>query len=253
MYDSDVYFNTYLKQTTEKRIFIERMRERLRRGRLRSLLDLGCHDGAVTIEYLNDIMSGGRSVEVVCVDPSAASIESFKKKALGEHISFVFHVQTAEEFLRLNTARFDWIVCSHSLYWSRDLKGTLEKMLSVCDNLVIVLRDRDGLYEVQTEFKHLVGNRDEQFYNADDIEKCLTALGESFEREDIVSEIMLPNVETPAFADLASFILQTSATRLTKTDIAAVHEFMSSRGVPFPHHVSFFWMGTFLPSRQARH
>jgi SAM-dependent methyltransferase len=248
MYDSDVFFTTYLEQTAEKRVFVEHLRKRLEHDKPGSILDLGCHDGAVTLEYLKAVDQSSddqasEGVGVTCVDPSASAIEAFRERNLPANADFTFCVSTAEDFLDSNDKHFDWTVASHSLYWSRELTGVIGDIVAASDKAAIVLRRETGLFQVQTHFKNIVGSRDEQFYNANDVEKSLHEIGAKFQREDIESEVAIPERGASAFASLVAFFLQTDAEVLTENQLDDIHAFLAEKGNPFPHHVSFFWIG----------
>lgn len=243
MYDSDVSFTIYLEQTAEKKVFVEHLHKRFDQDKPRHILDLGCHDGAITLEYLKAIDQTSKGVGITCVDPSASAIEKFKAKDLPAHIDFTFHVSTAEDFLQPNEEHFDWIVVSHSLYWSPDLTKTVRDIVTASDKAIIVLRDKTGLFQVQSHFKDLVGNKGEKFYTANDVEVALHEIGAKFQREDIASEVAIPERGMSAFASLVAFILQADAQAFTEEHLDDVHSFLLEKGNPFPHHVSFFWVG----------
>lgn len=245
MYDKKKFFETYIESASEKNEFINRLTMRFRSaGRnYRKVLDLGCHNGFLVLKFINrnhDRLSKG--AKIYCVDPSVAAISEFKSKKLPSDLEFFFFTNTMEEFLETSEISYDWIICSHCLYWSKDLLKIVSKIVKRGQHIVIVLRGEKGIYEIQSHFKNLLGNDRENLYVSNHIEMALRKLSVKFDREDIISTINVPQFEDPEFKALAAFFLQTDTKCLNNSDYKRIYEFINQRGNPFPHYVSFFWI-----------
>jgi|GEM_PF-2164472 len=244
MYDHNEIFRTYLEKTNEKRLFAERFAEEfLSAGKTARLLDIGCHDGSLTLQYLKAIQPKLPSlVEVTCVDPSAEAVRQFEKREKPRGINFHFFVGTCEEFLEQASSPFDWIVASHSLYWSPVLSDVIETFLNLSGHLAVVLRESIGIFQLQSRFRGLVGNEKERFYTAIDIENSLKKLGAHFKSETARSHVAIPSFHSREFADLVSFFLQSTPEMFSPSSLREVYDYLQPFGERFPHHVRFFWV-----------
>lgn len=94
---------------------------------------------------------------------------------------------------------FDWVLAFQCLYWSEDLPGIVRCIGESATNALIVIRGERGIYEIQSQFKNLVGNPKEQYYSADYLERVLIDLELSFSREDHATFLALPPPENQDF------------------------------------------------------
>lgn len=245
IFDHKQAFQTYLEKTTEKNIFVQRFSEMfcLDCNQPASLLDLGSHNGALTIRYLGCINSKLPEKSIVtCVDPSHEAMEVFQSQKLPDYLQFVFVEATAEDFFSQSSETFDWIVASHCFYWSPSLDSVLAQVCSRGRKSVVVLRGKRGIYQVQSKYKHLVGNPKDQLYTADDVENTLVRLKATFNREDIVSTISIPKPGDPMLSVMIGFFLQTRPEHISPEIESEVYSFIASLGSEMRHDVSFFWI-----------
>ncbi len=245
IYDHKQAFQKYLEKATEKKIFVGRFSEMFcfDSDLPASFLDIGCHDGTLTIRLLDSIVGNlPKKSKVHCVDPSHEAIEVFRRRKLSDHFQFIFHELTAEDYLFKFSESADWIIASHCFYWSPDLEGVLNEVYKRSDHSVVVLRGKHGIYQIQSKYKNLVGNPLEQLYTADDIENALVKLNVSFEREDIVSTISVPKPDNPMLTVMIGFFLQRDPESITPEIESEVYSFISNLGTEMRHDVSFFWI-----------
>ncbi len=245
MYDKLEFFRTYFAKASEKRVFLESLSSKL--GKLPenvSILDLGCHDGALMERILSQNTDRlPRNLRIVGVDPSGEALKRFHERKLPPSISLETFAGTTESYLESCKESFDWVISSHSLYWSANLQEVLKAISDSARSGVVVFRGERGICEIQSEFSKLLGNPAERLYDSSDIENALSTVGVPFEKENHQTEIAIPDEKSKEFRWLASFFLQTNDESLSEAEFSRVHDFVRSRGNPFRHDVSFFWLG----------
>lgn len=235
IYDTDV-FKAYLAAATEKHIFVERFAERYKRQPGTHLLDLGCHNGELTLQVLEACPG---ITQVTAVDPSASAILEFAARKRPAHVGFHFIQSTAEEFLDLDRGSYDWAIASHSLYWSSDLVKVLIGLQCITSKIALVMRGSRGIYQVQEQFKEWIGNPNEELYFAYALESIILHCCLNYVRENIVSEITLPATFEERSV-LLKFFLQNE--NLTAQQLQTVDKYVLGLGNPMLHDVSFFWL-----------
>jgi hypothetical protein len=245
MYDSAVSFATYLKKSTEKSQFVKSFEKRfhtIENLKINSIFDVGCHDGDLTLWYLDKIKNKlTDSCVVTCLDPSNEALIRFSQKQLINNIDFNFVTSKVENFIF--KSKYDLIVASHSLYWTDDLNSILKQISDNSKFAVVVLREEVGIYEIQSRFKELIGNKDEKLYTANNIESVLKDLNINFIQERIRAEIELPDKDSKAYQDLVAFFLQTTSTAISKDKKHEIDEYLNTKDGTLKHNVSFFWLG----------
>jgi ubiquinone/menaquinone biosynthesis C-methylase UbiE len=253
IYDQQSIFKSYLERTNEKDIFVAKFAERfsLPRSSPANLLDLGCHDGTLTMRLLDAVSESLPEHSVVtCAEPSERALRVFENRPLPAKYRFLFFNETAESYFRRSTNMFDWIIASHCLYWSRSLEGVLTELCKKAEQSVVVLRGRRGIHQIQSKFKEWVGSPDEQLYTADRVESALDHLGVSFVREDIASTTIIPERDDPTLTLLFAFFLQRAAESFDSEMIDEVYQFTKQMGDNLTHDVSFFWIRQGQVARQ---
>lgn len=242
IYDRPETFDSYLKVTSEKA-------ELARRFALRfsaptepvSLLDLGCNDGDLTLQCLTAVAdrlpAGSR---VTCVEPSAVALEKFRQRRLPPAVEFRFVPQSLEEFLGSTHEIFDWTLASHCLYWTKDLDQVIRRALAISRNLCVVLREKNGLYDVEEKLWHLVRSERGPMRTADEIESALRAAGATYERENVATSLPLPESGSPEFAQLVSFFLDTPMLPVSAREAAI--EYFKPHGETFAYGIGFLWV-----------
>jgi hypothetical protein len=245
IYTSSAIFQTYFDKAPEKAWVVGLLRSRLQfDGDTAVIFDAGCHDGKLTQRIVNqyyDVLP--QSTQIIGVDPCANAIARFNQIHFGDKISACGYAATIEEFLQNNNDKFDLTIASQSLYWCMDLPGIVRQIVNASRQTLIVLRDKTGIYQIQKTFPELVGNKQEQFYNADDVRDALVSLNLPFAREDKSTYIPLPERHSSAYQHMLNFFLQTAADQLASHDAARVNEFIAARfGNELRHDVSSFWI-----------
>lgn len=242
-YSAKEIFEAYFKRTTEKDELIKRFGQRIEASvNPVTLLDIGCSDGELTLNLLSKFQEKGIDVtSVTGVEPIARSIEEFQARNLPSKTTFNFFHGPAEQFVPKAGVLFDWIIVSHSLYWSADPKEILRRLASVGKNILVVMRDEGGLYEIEKRFRHLVLKPEGFLHSSKDIKAAFTDFGVEFAQEKIESFTKLPRQRDPEFLPLLSFFMDCPLEALTPTAIEAVSTYLDSFGGRFPYGISVFW------------
>ena len=239
MYDSKKAFNSYLKNSNEKQILVD-WDEISNLVSIKSVLDIGCHDGTLSLKLLDRISSNNTSIKMTCVDPSLEAIQVFKNK-VKERDNFEFYNETVEQFIsKIDNKKFDLVILSHSLYWSSDIQKVLQTLTKISKYIVIVLRGKKGIYQIQKEFKHLIGNPNEQLYTSDNIETALLNLKATFIKKDINSQITISYEDEDSLGQLIYFFLQSSKEKFQESEYQMVKKHLQSFKGVIEHNVTFF-------------
>jgi hypothetical protein len=247
MYNKIEFFNHYFSRATEKTKLIELLDSRFKHvGQQLELLDLGSHDGALLRRIVNNYADRFPShVKFTAVDPSDKAIEALSESDFAKNYHVTTHVGTAESYFAQHKHHFNWIIASQSLYWSRDLHFMVKQISEASDSALIVLRGNKGIYNIQSRFKDLLGNKEEQLYTADDVEKALDAQHIPYERENISTHISIPTNDDLIFTWLIGFFLQIENIEDGFPALAQVKQFIveqCNHGL-LQHDVAFFWLG----------
>ncbi len=243
-YDRQEFFETYFAKASEKPLFIESFSKHFEtQADSLSILDLGCHDGTLMLRLLDKIKTHlPAEVRVVGVDPSEPSVRKFETKQLPDGVSLECHTLTGEDFLSRDERQFTWIIASHCLYWTEDLERTLRSISERSDNAVVVFRGSRGIFEIQSQFKDLLGNPNEKLYTADDISRSFDVLGIQYSKEIHQTSIEIPKPDSQEFRWIVSFFLQTSEERINSEEWTRIETFLEPYGGEFRHDVTFFWL-----------
>ena len=209
-------------------------------------MDLGSHDGALIQRLLEAAKSELKNgANIVATDPSAEAIKVFSERSFeGIEIERELHSLTTEDYFanEHNDRKFDWVFSSHSLYWTKDLNQTVANIVAAGKKALIVLRGLHGIYQLQNQFKELLGNADEKLYTSDNIQSALVAIDANFERQDFQTKIEVPSFDDKEFLWLVSFFLQTKEEKLSSNSIQDIKDYVAELGMPLRHDVSFFWI-----------
>lgn len=229
IYSHNEIFKTYFERAPEKTWVVDSCNDRLHFSDNKAMiLDAGCYDGQliqrITDQYRDVLPS---QTTIIGIDPCATAIDTFNKTDFGDKITAHGRAVTLEDFLDENTIKFDWVIASQSLYWTKDLKKVIQQIADMSHQALLVLRGQVGIYQIQKAFPELVGHHQEQFYNAEDIQDALTELQINFTREDKSTYFPLPERGTPEYHYLLNFFLQTPHGSLTPTDETRVYEFLT--------------------------
>lgn len=246
MYDKTQFFNNYFARATEKQIVVDSFNNRLDLKEHSNILDLGCHNGGLMSKLF------GRyhycipdSVNIVGVDPSQVAIDEYLTRDFAKALSVRGIASTAEAYFAQYNEHFDWIIASQCLYWSPDLNKMIQQIDRYSQKALIVLRGKHGIYEIQSEFKELLGNKHEQLYVCDDVEAALIGQDIEYSKEYHATDILLPDPNDEAFDWLIAFFLQVTDGELSNETLCRVKEFIinKSQNNTLRHDITLFWFG----------
>ncbi|MBL7480194.1 class I SAM-dependent methyltransferase [Legionella bononiensis] len=247
MYDKIEFFKSYFSRATEKKILVESIGTRLNLLEDKAkILDLGCHDGSlirtIITRYQHCISN---KLNIVGVDPSQRALAEFSAHECSKKYSIKTYKGTAEEYFSRHNEYFDWILASQSLYWSPDLELIIRQIYQNSDSALIVLRGKKGIFEIQTQFKEYLGNKQEQLYSADDVERALVAEQIPYTKECHQTFIELPQQNTLEFNWLIAFFLQLEDADTPSDLISRVKDYIEQQSTAnsLQHDVVFFWLG----------
>ncbi|KTC93401.1 class I SAM-dependent methyltransferase [Legionella cincinnatiensis] len=254
MYDSSEFFKTYFANASEKSLLIDLMRTRFSPySHQLNILDLGCHDGALIKKIIDAYASRMPSkVTITGVEPSLDALLEYSKNKFIIPVHTNTFVGTAESYFLKHPSDeyFDWVIASQCLYWSLDLPYMVSKIAECGESGLIVLRGRRGIYEIQSHFKAYIGNQNEQFYTADDIESALLNLHIPFEKEIKTTFIQLPPQGSMEMKGLINFFLQQDEKDRDNDIWQEVESWIFAKTAEkIAHDVSFFWLGQAMLNR----
>ncbi|VEB38991.1 methyltransferases [Legionella sainthelensi] len=248
IYDSRELFKTYFANASEKSILIDLMRTRFSPALLPlNILDLGCHDGHL-IKKIIDAYAWRMPSKVTLtgVDPSIDALLEYSKNKFTIPVHTNTYTGTAESYFLRHSGDeyFDWVIASQCLYWSLDLPYIVRNIARCGKSGLIVLRGHRGIYEIQSRFKAYIGNRNEQFYTAVDIESALLHLNIPFEKEIKTTFIQLPPQGSVEMKWLIAFFLQQDEKNISNNIVQEVESWILAKtSDKMAHDVSFFWLG----------
>ncbi|STX52471.1 methyltransferases [Legionella busanensis] len=248
MYDSNEFFKTYFANASEKSLLIELMYTRFfPTKQALDILDIGCHDGAlikkIIAAYEDRIPP---QVTLTGVEPSCDAALKYEKNHFNIPVQTTTFIGTAENYFNQNPngKYFDWVIASQCLYWSYDLLYIVKKIADCGESGLIVFRGQHGIYEIQSRFKFYIGNQNEQFYTADNIESALINLAIPFEKQVEATSIQLPPQGSIKMKWLIAFFLQQDEKDIDNKIYQEVEAWiLEKNSEKIIHEVCFFWLG----------
>ncbi len=248
MYDSNEFFKTYFNNASEKSLLIELMYTRFFPPKhTLDILDLGCHDGALIkkiIAAYEDRMPP--KVTLTGVEPSLEASIRYAENHFNIPVQTHTFIGTAENYFTQNTdgKYFDWVIASQCLYWSSDLLYIIKQIADCGESGLIVFRGHRGIYEIQSRFKFYIGNPNEQFYTADNIEAALISLTIPYEKQVETTSIQLPPQGSLEMKWLIAFFLQQNDKDMDNNICQEVEAWiLAKNSEKIIHEVCFFWLG----------
>jgi len=207
--------------------------------------DIGCHNGSLFLKMMNRLGSDLRNkiIELDAIDPSKPAINEFREKDNGEYNITYFNM-AYENFEPILC--YDLTIASHCLYWSPSLECLVKKMIDNSKITYITLRGKRGIFEIQSQFKHCVGNKLEQFYNADDISLVLDNMNNDklhVSKHLFTSDLRISSCKLSGDVEgekLISFFLQTQYSVLSNKDKNNVLEWFRVKPDTIPHDIAIF-------------
>ncbi|MDR3443085.1 MAG: class I SAM-dependent methyltransferase [Legionella sp.] len=248
MYDSSEFFKTYFAKASEKSIIIDLMSTRFSpSSHDLKILDLGCHDGTLIKKIIDAYVRRMPSkVTITGVEPSLDALLKYAKTQFTIPVQTNTFVGTAESYFLKNPEHehFNWVIASQCLYWSWDLSYIVRKIADAGESGLIVLRGHRGIYEIQSRFKDYIGNPNEQFYTADDIESALLNQNIPFAKEVKTTSILLPSQGSIEMKWLITFFLQQDKKEINSDIFQEVESWILAKtSEKITHDVCFFWLG----------
>jgi len=245
MYDKTEFFKTYFQNAGEKDLIVTSLKNKFNQfSDTLSILDLGCHDGALINRILDCYQDDIRArVNLTGVDPSAVAINEFMQNNYKKEWMIQGYACTAEAYFNDHADVYDWVLASQCLYWSTNLPEIVNRINKAGVSGLIVFRGKKGIYEVQSKFRKLLGNKAEKLYTADDIEAVLRLNNINYRREDHTTMIKLPDPASQEMRWLIAFFLQTEDCELADDDFDEVINAINVSDNQMRHDVSLFWLG----------
>ncbi len=251
MYDQTDIFKAYLKNTTEKDYFFDlisndnSLSTYIANQKKLLINDIGSHEGTLFLRIMSALnkFTHDKQIEIDIVEPSQPALEEFKKKNADKY-KINFFPTTYDVFT--TDKSYDLTIASHCLYWSPSLKDVVEKMIRRSKFTYIILRGKRGIYEIQNTFKHCLGNKMEQLYNADDIKKALKETTNdkySVTVHNFTSDLNISSCKKFGNTEgekLISFFLQNQYAQISEEDRKNIHLWFEKKGDVIPHDVSIF-------------
>lgn len=198
MYDKRQFFKTYFSSASEKSILVKLLGKRFHLpSHTANILDLGCHDGALMKNIVNAYAKRlPEKLVITGVDPSLQAIKEYAKADFPIPVQTNIFAGTAEDYFDVCTDHFDWIFASQCLYWSPDLPKIIKQIHEAGDSALIVIRGCHGIYEIQSQFRHYIGNHLEKFYTDKEVEMALRTQKILFQKESLSTFIQLPDKDS---------------------------------------------------------
>lgn len=254
MYDKTEFFKTYFANASEKSILIDLMRSRFSSPAYDlNILDLGCHDGTLIKKIIDSYASTmPAKVSITGVEPSSDALLEYPKNQFAIPVQTNTFAGTAEEYFIQHPCDgdFDWVIASQCLYWSLDLPSIVRKIADAGESGLIVLRGHRGIHEIQFRFKDYIGNPDEQFYTADDIESALLHQNIPFDKEVKTTSIFLPDKGSMEMKWLIAFFLQQTQIDTDSYIWKEVESWLLAKSSEtIDHDVGYFWLGNAMTNR----
>lgn len=246
MYDKRHFFKTYFSSASEKSILVKLLDKRFHPpSHTANILDLGCHDGALMKNIVNTYAKRlPEKLVITGVDPSLQAIKEYAKADFPIPVQTNTFAGTAEDYFDVCTDHFDWIFASQCLYWSPDLPKIIKQIHEAGDSSLIVIRGCHGIYEIQSQFRHYIGNHLEKFYTDKEVEMALRTQKILFQKESLSTSIRLPDKDSIELKWLILFFLQMEEESLGDKIFCEVRDWITSRTSGSIHHeVHFFWLG----------
>lgn len=240
------WFNTYIEKAGEKLELINAFAQKVKKlYEVKSILDLGSHDGTLLNKMLSHPSTNLALERVVGVDPADVS-ERFYQQIRSFSQVTQFYQTNAEQFLNQNMPAYDIILASQCLYWSEDLSNLISLIDRNSRAACVVLRGNRGIYEIQSHFKDIVGNKDEKYYTSKNIVTSLEKNNIPYQRQTFLSEIVMPEKRSEHWYFMLSFFLQTDIFKLSQSVQSRVEDFIDNlmtENRVINHQVEFFWLG----------
>ncbi len=231
IYDNETFFAPYLKATDEKITFVNFFAEQIAPNtKCDSLVDVGCFNGSLTIPLAAKLLTTGHKLKSVTgVEPSLSPLETFEAASKPEMIKWIFLHATAEEFANQSTAEsYDWLIASHSLYWSgSQLKDVIENFRRISKRAAIVVRDEGFLHQFEIRHRPKIVHG-KTFVSSAEVTQALSALGINYSRHKMNSKMNVPPVTSPEFKNLIGFLLDLTESQLSESLMADVRAELAS-------------------------
>jgi ubiquinone/menaquinone biosynthesis C-methylase UbiE len=104
-----------------------------------TVLDVGAGSGIFAL------LLAKRAKRVVVVEPSTGMLDILKKKAREYNLTNIecinkkWEDMAIDELIEINNSKYDFVICSHALYYITDLHNSFKKMNDVCKSYVYLL------------------------------------------------------------------------------------------------------------------
>jgi len=251
IYDDTDIFKAYIRNVTEKDYFVDLIRKddslltHIKSQKKLLINDIGTHEGTLFLKIMSALENTIRNkhVEVDAVEPSEPALAEFQKKNIDKY-KINFFPTTYDAFTP--NKNYDLTIASHCMYWSPCLKDIIVKMLNHSKFTYIIVRGKRGTHEIFSKFRHCVGNKMAQSYNANDVENILEEVignTHSVSAHNFTSELNISHCkrpENPEGEKLISFFLQNQYSRIPEEDKKNIHRWFNEKTDIIPNDISIF-------------
>ena len=251
IYDDTDIFKAYIRNVTEKDYFVDLIRSddsliaHIKNQKKLLINDIGTHEGTLFLKIMSALekVTCDKCIEVDAVEPSKPALAEFQKKNIDKY-KINFFPTTYDSFTP--NKNYDLTIASHCLYWSPCLKDIIVKMLNHSKFTYIIVRGKRGTHEIFSKFRHCIGNKMAQSYNAKDIEKILEEVAgktHSISTHNFTSELNISYCKRPKDPEgekLISFFLQNQYAHIPEKDKKDIHLWFDKKTDIIPNDVSVF-------------
>lgn len=154
-------YSAWLETTTEKDLLEAWLREHLPCMRIMhadrpvSVLDMGCSWGSTSVRFMHVLRDLDIDFRYTGVDPSKQQLEKFARFAQGQGVPTPELVVSDVESYA-HDEKYDVTLASHLLYYTKDMRQALQRIVNSAQEAVIVHHGARGINTLHEAFRALV-------------------------------------------------------------------------------------------------
>lgn len=154
-------YGAWLETTTEKDLLEAWLRQHLpcmrmmHAGRPISILDMGCSWGNTSVRFMRILRDLGIDFRYTGVDPSRQQLEKFAQFAQEQGVPTPELVMSDVESY-VHDEKHDLTLASHLLYYTKDMRRALQRIVDSAQEAVIVHHGVRGINTLQEAFREII-------------------------------------------------------------------------------------------------
>ncbi|MFN8578528.1 MAG: class I SAM-dependent methyltransferase [Candidatus Sericytochromatia bacterium] len=153
-------FNAWLHLSNEDEIINNYFKENIDKFNLKNgkkkILDVGCSSGKKSLFFIDDLNKNSIDFTYYALEPFQEQLDIFKDKA--KHLKNIIYLNS--ELETFNTKeKFDFIIICHSLYYVKNIKFTLKKLLDLGKEILIFHQGSKGVNIIHEKFNQYLKKR----------------------------------------------------------------------------------------------